>query len=81
MTLTQGQCLVLVGSCQKIFGNGGMKIVPCLDILNNWVYHGWEGRSGIIMLNAHLPLITLTNTRPIRANGRKAYAFRCAQFI
>ena len=58
-----------------------MKIGSCIDILNNWVYHGWEGHTGVIMTNVHLSLIALASTLPIRAKGGKAYAFRCDQFI
>ena len=58
-----------------------MKIESCIDILNNWVYHGWEGHAGVIMINVHLPLIALANTLPVRVKGGKAYAFRCVQFI
>ena len=65
----------------KIFGNGEMKIESCIDILNNWVYHGWEGHAGVIMISVHLPLIALANTLPVRVKGGKAYAFRCVQFI
>ena len=59
----------------------GMKIVSCIEILNNQVYHGWEGQTGVIMINVHLFLIVLANTLPIRAKGGKAYAFRCVQCI
>ena len=58
-----------------------MKIVSCIDILNNWVYHGWEGHTGIIMTNVHWSLIALAITLPIRAKGWKAYGFRYDQFI
>ena len=58
-----------------------MKIGSCIDILSNWVYNGWEGYSGVIMIHVHLPLIALANTLPIRAKGVKAYAFWCVQFI
>ena len=42
-----------------------MKIESCVDILNNWVYHGWEDHTGVIMINIHLALISLANTLPI----------------
>ena len=47
----------------------GMKIVSCIEILNNQIYHGWEGQTGVIMINVHLFLIALANTLPIRAKG------------
>ena len=62
-------------------GNGGMKIGSCIGILNNWVYHGWEGHTGVIMINVHLSLIAFVNTLPTRAKGGKVYAFRCVQFF
>ena len=43
-----------------------MKIESCIDILNKWVHHGWEGYTGVIMINVHLSLIILANTLPIR---------------
>ena len=58
-----------------------MKIGSCIDILNKWVYHGWEGHNSVIMINVHLSLITLANALPIRAKGGKVYALRCVQFI
>ena len=39
-----------------------MKIESCIEILNNCVYHGWEGHTDVIMINIHLPLISLANT-------------------
>ena len=57
------------------------EIGSCIDILNNWVYHGWGGNTDVIMINAHLSLIALANTLRKRAKGGKAYAFTCVQFI
>ena len=78
------QCWFWFGSVKR-FGNGGLKIESCIDVLNNWVYHGWEGHIGVTMINTLwsicLPLIALASTLPIRAKGGKAYAFRCDQFI
>ena len=59
----------------KRFRNGGMKIGFCIDILNNWVYHGWEGHTDVIMINIHLFLITLANTLPIRAKSWEDVCF------
>ena len=58
-----------------------MKNESCIDILINWVYHGWEGHIGVTMITVRLPLISLASTLHIRAKGVKAYAFRCDQFI
>ena len=58
-----------------------MKIGSCIGILNNWVYLGWEGHTGVIVTNVHLSLIALASTLPIKAKGGKAYAFRCDQLI
>ena len=58
-----------------------MKIGSCIDILNNWIYHGWEGHTDTIMTNVHLSLIALASILPIRAKGGKTYASRCDQFI
>ena len=79
MILTQW-VLVLVWVYQG-FGNGGMKIRSCIDILNNWVYHGWEGHAGVTKTNLHLSLFAVATTLPIRAKGGEAYAFRCDQFF
>ena len=58
-----------------------MKIRSCIHILNNWVYHGWEGHTGVTKINLHLALFALATTLPIRAKGGEAYAFRCDQFF
>ena len=58
-----------------------MKIRSCIDILSNWMCHGWEGHTGAIMININLPLIAVVNILSIRAKGGKVYAFRCVQFI
>ena len=71
-------CWFWFGSVKR-FGNGGMKIGSCIDILNNWVCHGWEGQTGVVMINVHLSLLGLANTLPIRAKGGKVYAFRCVK--
>ena len=55
----------------------GKKIGSCIDILKNWVYHRWEGHTGVIMIKVHSSLIALANTLPIRTKGGKAYPFRC----
>ena len=65
----------------KNFKMEKMKTGSCIDILNNWVYHGWEGHICVIMINVYLPVIALVNSFPIRAKRGKVYAFRCVQFI
>ena len=57
-----------------------MNIGSCVGIPNNWVYHGWEGHTGVIIINEQLFLIALSTTLPIRAKDWKAYAFRCDKF-
>ena len=58
-----------------------MKIESYIDILNNWMYHGWEGHTGVIMTNEHFSLIGLASTLSIRTKGGKTYAFRCDRLI
>ena len=58
-----------------------MKIDCCIDILNDWVYHGGEGHIAVIMINLHLSLTAFAYTLPIRAKGGKTYAFRRVQFM
>ena len=58
-----------------------MKIESCIDTLSSVMFHGWEGRTGVTMINLHLPIIALANTLPIRVNGAKTYAFRCVELI
>ena len=65
----------------KRFRNGGMKIGSFIDMLNNWVYHGWEDHTGVIMINIYLPLIALANTLPIRAKDGNTYAFGVASLF
>ena len=75
MVMTQWM-LVLARSVKR-FGNEEMKVGSCIDILNNRVYHGWEGHTGVIIFNVHLSLVVLANTLPMRGKGGKVYAFRC----
>ena len=55
MAVGFGLCL------SKDLGMGEWKLDLLLVIymLNNWVYHGWEGHIGVIMINVYLPLIAL----------------------
>ena len=58
-----------------------MRIGSCIDLLNNWVWYGFEGHTDVIMINVHLFLIAFANTLFIKAKVGKVYTFGCVQFI
>ena len=58
-----------------------MNVESCIDTLSSVVFHGWERRTGVTMINVNFSLIALANTLPIRVNGAKTCAFRCVELI
>ena len=58
-----------------------MDLLLVIYMLNNWVYHGWEGHIGVIMINVYLPLIALANTLSVGVKGGKTYAFGVASLV
>ena len=39
-----------------------MNIESCIDTLSSVVFHGWERRTGVTMINVNFSLIALANT-------------------